>query len=82
MHERPKLTAEETARNRAIAILAAEPNGISKSELRRRIGGNAGAFRRLFQRMVDTGVIETHMEERADCGPTRVCTLKHRANAA
>lgn len=64
-----------TARERALKVLEDRPDGVSKSELRREIGGNAGAFRRLVQSMEDKGEITIREEHRASCGLTKVITL-------
>ncbi len=64
-----------TARQKAIKELEANPNGLSKSELRKRVGGNAGAFRRLIASMEDKGEIKIHEENRPSCGLTKVITL-------
>lgn len=63
-----------TARQRALQVLIENPEGVSKSELRKIIGGNAGAFRRLMQSMEDKGEIAVREEHRASCGLTKVVT--------
>jgi predicted ArsR family transcriptional regulator len=68
-------TNTPTARQRAIAILRDHPDGMSKNELRQAVGGNSGAFRRLLQSMEDRGEISVTVEDRPNCGPTKV----HRA---
>lgn len=62
----------KTARERALDALRANPDGLSKSELRKEIGGNAGAFRRLIQSMIDKDEIIVVEEHRATCGLTKV----------
>jgi hypothetical protein len=62
----------KTARERALESLRENPQGMSKSELRREVGGNAGAFRRLIQSMLDKGEILVYEEDRPTCGPTKV----------
>lgn len=64
-----------TARERALEALRQNPDGLSKSELRRIIGGNSGAYRRLIQSMVDRGEIKVRDENRSSCGLTRVVTI-------
>lgn len=64
-----------TARERALKALADNPNGMSKSELRKVVGGNAGAFRRLIMSMEDKGEITVHEEYRPTCGLTKVHKL-------
>lgn len=64
-----------TARERVIKLLTENPDGMSKSELRRHIDGNAGAFRRLIASMEDKGEITITEEDRPNCGPTRVVRL-------
>jgi hypothetical protein len=61
-----------TARERALQALRDHPEGLSKSELRKIIGGNAGAFRRLIQSMIDKKEIAVFEEDRPTCGPTKV----------
>lgn len=61
-----------TARERALQALRDSPNGLSKSELRRVVGGNAGAFRRLVQSMQDKREIVVTEETRPTCGPTKI----------
>jgi hypothetical protein len=63
-----------TARERALKVLDDRPDGVSKSELRKIIGGNAGAFRRLIQSMEDKDEIKIHEEHRPTCGLTKVVT--------
>lgn len=65
----------QTARERALIALRASESGMSKSELRKAIGGNAGAFRRLIQSMIDKDEITVTEENRPTCGLTKV----HRA---
>ena len=65
-------TKPKTARERALEYLREHPEGASKSELRRVVGGNAGAFRRLVQSMEDKGEITVTEEHRPTCGLTRV----------
>lgn len=65
--EKPK-----TARERALDALRKAPDGLSKSELRKEIGGNAGAFRRLVQSMIDKDEVVVSEEHRATCGLTKV----------
>jgi hypothetical protein len=65
-----------TARDRALTFLRQHPDGVSKSELRREIGGNAGAFRRLVASMEDKDEITIHEEHRPSCGLTKVVTAK------
>lgn len=69
-------TKPKTARERALEVLAAHPGGLSKSELRKEIGGNAGAFRRLIQSMIDKDEISVHEEHRPTCGLTKVHRIK------
>lgn len=65
-----------TARQRAIAILEeVGSTGISKSEMRRRLEGNPGAFRRLMMSMEDKGEMVVTEEDWPTCGPTRVLRL-------
>lgn len=64
-----------TARERALQALRDHPDGLSKSELRKEIGGNAGAFRRLIQSMIDREEIIVHEEHRPTCGLTKVHRL-------
>jgi hypothetical protein len=52
--------------------LRANPDGLSKNELRQEIGGNAGAFRRLIQSMIDKKEIIVVEEHRPTCGLTKV----------
>jgi DNA-binding IclR family transcriptional regulator len=66
-HTKPK-----TARERALDALRESEHGLSKSELRKIVGGNAGAFRRLIQSMIDKGEITVHEENRPTCGLTKV----------
>jgi hypothetical protein len=61
-----------TARERALAHLREHPDGLSKSQLRQFIGGNAGAFRRLISSMEDKEEITITEEYRPTCGLTRV----------
>ena len=61
-----------TARERALEALRESPEGLSKSELRKIVGGNAGAFRRLVQSMLDKREITVHEEDRPTCGLTKV----------
>lgn len=68
-------TKTPTARDRAIQALREHPTGLSKSELRKIVGGNAGAFRRLIQSMIDKEEISVHEENRPTCGLTKVHTL-------
>lgn len=65
----------QTARERALDALRESPDGLSKSELRKKVGGNAGAFRRLVQSMIDKDEIVVSEEHRPTCGLTKV----HRA---
>lgn len=64
-----------TARERVIEILKENPEGLSKSRLRDRIGGNSGAFRRLVQSMEDRGEIVIETIDDPNCGPTRIHKL-------
>lgn len=64
-----------TARERALEALQKNPDGLSKSELYRHVGGNTGAYRRLIQSMTDKGEIKVRDEDRASCGLTRVVTI-------
>lgn len=64
-----------TARERALEALRRNPDGLSKSELYRQVGGNTGAFRRLVQSMHDRKEIDIREEERASCGHTKVVTI-------
>lgn len=68
-------TKPKTARERALEALRASEHGMSKSELRKVVGGNAGAFRRLVQSMIDKDEIVVTEENRPTCGLTKV----HRA---
>jgi hypothetical protein len=61
-----------TARQRVLKALQENPDGMSRSELRKLIGGNAGAFRRLMQSMEDKEEIVVTEETRPTCGPTKV----------
>lgn len=61
-----------TARERAQKALRDHPEGLSKSELRKIVGGNAGAFRRLIQSMEDRGEITVAEENRPTCGLTKI----------
>lgn len=71
-----KTTTNVTARQRAIAALrAAGEEGLSKAQLREAVGGNAGAFRRLHQSMIDRREVEIREEDRPNCGLTKVHTL-------
>jgi hypothetical protein len=70
-----------TARERVIQTLRENPDGLSKSELRTEIGGNAGAFRRLIQSMIDRDEISVTDEIRPNCGLTKVHRLPEHANA-
>lgn len=65
-------TSTPTARDRALAALRENPDGLSKSELRKAVGGNAGAFRRLVQSMLDKDEIVVSEEHRPSCGLTKV----------
>jgi hypothetical protein len=71
-----------TQRERTIKILQDNPEGVSKSELRRQLDGNAGAFRRLVQNMQDKGEIVITEENRPDCGLTKVVRLGQIEQAA
>lgn len=64
-----------TARERAIKALQENPDGLSRAQLKKEVGGNAGAFRRLLQSMVDRGEVLVREEYRPNCGPTKVHTL-------
>lgn len=75
MHTSPAKQRSLTARERALQALEASPNGLSKSELRKKVGGNAGAFRRLVQSMIDKDEITVHEEYRPTCGLTKVHKL-------
>jgi DNA-binding IclR family transcriptional regulator len=68
-------TKPKTARERALDALRESEHGLSKSELRKAVGGNAGAFRRLVQSMIDKDEITVTEENRPTCGLTKV----HRA---
>jgi hypothetical protein len=68
-------TMKATARQRIIQELETNPEGLSKSALRERIGGNGGAFRRLIQSMIDRDEIVVTRVDRPDCGPTNIHTL-------
>jgi hypothetical protein len=69
-------TGTKTARQRVIEDLrAAGEDGRSKSELRRLVGGNAGAFRRLIQSMLDKEEVVAADELRPECGLTKVHRL-------
>lgn len=61
-----------TARERVLEALRENPEGLSKSELRKTVGGNAGAFRRLIQSMEDRDEIVVTEEHRPTCGLTKV----------
>jgi hypothetical protein len=62
-----------TARERAIAILEeVGEEGISKSAMKTKIGGNPGAFRRLMMSMEDKGEMTVTEEDRPTCGLTKV----------
>jgi len=68
----PTRIKSKTARERALDALREHPEGLSKSELRKEIGGNAGAFRRLIQSMIDKDEITVTEEHRPTCGLTKV----------
>lgn len=68
----PTKSKPKTARERALDALRDNPGGLSKSELRKVIGGNAGAFRRLVQSMIDKDEITVAEEHRPTCGLTKV----------
>lgn len=68
-------TKTKTARERALDALRANPDGLSKNELRQEIGGNAGAFRRLIMSMIDKDEIIVVEEHRPTCGLTKVHKL-------
>jgi DNA-binding IclR family transcriptional regulator len=68
----PTKPKANTARERALEVLREHPGGLSKSELRKEIGGNAGAFRRLIQSMEDKDEITITPEHRPTCGLTKV----------
>lgn len=66
----------ETARDRVRAVLTeAGEEGLSKSELARRVGLNQGAFRKLVQSMVDKGEVTVTTEYRDLGGKTAVHRL-------
>lgn len=66
-------TRQPTARERAIAILEkVGDEGISKSAMKAKIGGNPGAFRRLMLSMEDRGEMTVTEEDWPTCGPTKV----------
>jgi hypothetical protein len=65
-------TKTPTARERALEALRDSSDGMSKSELRKYVGGNAGAFRRLVQSMIDKDEITVTEEYRPTCGLTKV----------
>lgn len=79
-----KSATDETARDRVIAALRANPGGLSRSELQRVAACNRGAFRRLVASLVDTGVVVV-TDERRDYGggisPTRVHHLREQVVA-
>lgn len=66
----------QTARDRALDYLRKHADGVSKSELRREVGGNAGAFRRLIASMEDKDEIVITEEHRPTCGLTKVVRVK------
>ena len=69
-------TRAPTRREQAIAILReVGEDGISKSEMKKRLGGNPGAFRRLMQSMEDKGEMLVTEENWPTCGPTKVLRL-------
>jgi hypothetical protein len=69
-------TRAPTRREQAKVILReAGEDGISKSEMRKKLGGNAGAFRRLMQSMEDKEEMTVTEEVWPTCGPTKV--LRH-----
>lgn len=76
MHTSPATARSITARERALQALRDSDNGMSKSELRKVVGGNAGAFRRLVQSMIDKDEIFVVEEHRPTCGLTKVHKIK------
>lgn len=67
-----------TARQRAIqALVEAGDKGLSKAQLKEKVGGNAGAFRRLLSSMEDKGEVVVTEEDNPNWGPTKI----HRAGA-
>lgn len=77
-----KVTKDKTARERVLEVLRESPNGVSKSELYRRIGGNTGAFRRLIMSMEGREEILITEEDRPSCGLTRVVTIPDATRSA
>lgn len=74
--------ASMTARQRALEVLQANPDGMSKSRLREEVGGNAGAFRRLIQSMEDKGEIVVSEEFVPHWGPTKFIRAAEPASSA
>lgn len=65
-----------TMREQVIAHLQeVGSEGMSKSAMRKRVGGNPGAFRRLMQSMEDKEEITITEEKWPTCGPTKVLRL-------
>lgn len=81
MHPIKEAKLDPTARQRVLNALRDNPDGMSKSELRQEIGGNAGAFRRLMQSMLDRGEVVVIEELRPTCGLTKVHKLPEAVNA-
>lgn len=61
-----------TTKDRVLAELEGEPEGLSKRELINRIGANPGLIRGILDRLQLDGAVTVTEEER-EYGPTKIC---------
>lgn len=71
-----------TARERAIrALQEAGAEGLSKAQLKEKVGGNAGAFRRLLMSMEGKGEVLIEEVDNPQWGPTKIHRVGPGVNA-